>query len=47
VGAVCPNWARTALCGGREVTRVPTAIQGHKATSAHLLDHLFCGGEQR
>src|SRR5258708_38333138 len=26
VGAVCPNWARTVLCGGREVTRVPTAI---------------------
>src|ERR1700681_2596260 len=26
VGAVCPNWARTDLCGGREVTRVPTAI---------------------
>ena len=25
-GAVCPNWARTDLCGGREVTRVPTAI---------------------
>ena len=25
VGAVCPNWARTDLCGGREVTRVPTA----------------------
>jgi hypothetical protein len=24
-GAVCPNWARTDLCGGREVTRVPTA----------------------
>ena len=23
VGAVCPNWARTDLCGGREVTRVP------------------------
>jgi hypothetical protein len=23
--AVCPNWARTDLCGGREVTRVPTA----------------------
>ena len=21
VGAVCPNWARTDLCGGREVTR--------------------------
>ena len=29
VGAVCPNWARTDLCGGREVTRVPTANQGH------------------
>src|SRR5262245_49639238 len=28
VGAVCPNWARTDLCGGREVTRVPTAILG-------------------
>ena len=25
MGAVCPNWARTDLCGGREVTRVPTA----------------------
>src|SRR6202158_2001270 len=25
VGAVCPNWARTDLCGGREGTRVPTA----------------------
>src|SRR3984957_9336386 len=25
VGAVCPNWARTDLCGGRGVTRVPTA----------------------
>jgi hypothetical protein len=24
-GAVCLNWARTDLCGGREVTRVPTA----------------------
>src|ERR1700724_1847779 len=24
-GAVCPNWARTDLCGGREATRVPTA----------------------
>ena len=26
VRAVCPNWARTDLGGGREVTRVPTAI---------------------
>src|SRR5262249_59067051 len=28
VGAVCLNWARTDLCGGRRVTCVPTAIQG-------------------
>src|SRR5664280_1054760 len=26
VGAACPNWARTDLCGGRAVMRVPTAI---------------------
>jgi hypothetical protein len=25
VGAVCGKAARTDLCGGREVTRVPTA----------------------
>jgi hypothetical protein len=25
VGAVCPNWARTDLCGAREVTRIPAA----------------------
>ena len=30
VGAVCPNWARTDLCGGREVTRVPTAKVGFR-----------------
>jgi hypothetical protein len=28
VGAVCPNWARTDLCGGRLVTAVPTANAG-------------------
>jgi hypothetical protein len=27
VGAVCGNAARTALCGGRAVMRVPTAIK--------------------
>ena len=32
VGAVCPNWARTDLCGGREVTRVPTA-KGARAST--------------
>jgi hypothetical protein len=26
VGAECPNWARSDLCGGRSVMRVPTAI---------------------
>jgi hypothetical protein len=26
VGAGCPNWARPDRCGGRGVTRVPTAI---------------------
>jgi hypothetical protein len=26
VGAICPNCARMDLCGGGEVTRVPTAI---------------------
>src|SRR3954469_12585630 len=28
VGAVCLNWARTDLCGGRPETAVPTAIRG-------------------
>src|SRR4051812_46697939 len=27
VGAECPNWARSDLCGGRSVMSVPTAIQ--------------------
>jgi hypothetical protein len=31
VGAVCPNGACTVLGGGREVTRVPTAILGQTA----------------
>jgi hypothetical protein len=29
VGAVCGKAARTDLCGGREVTRVPTAKVAH------------------
>src|SRR5262245_54500839 len=36
VGAVCPNWARTVLCGGREVTRVPTAIHGQTRSFADV-----------
>src|SRR5438445_903804 len=33
VGAVCPNWARTDLCGGRSVMSVPTA--DHSGLSAY------------
>jgi hypothetical protein len=31
VGAVCPNWARTDLCGGRSAMGVPTAIHAQAA----------------
>src|SRR4051812_45625701 len=30
VGAECPNWARSDLCGGRSVMSVPTAIKPHE-----------------
>jgi len=33
-GAVCPNRARTDLCGGRPVMGVPTAINGRPRTAA-------------
>src|SRR6266516_4270061 len=36
VGAVCPNWARTVLCGGRSVMSVPTAISGIRARAMYL-----------
>ena len=29
VGAECPNWARSVLCGGRSAMSVPTAIHGN------------------
>ena len=35
-GAVCPNWARTDLRGGREVTRVPTANHGQTEKSGRV-----------
>src|SRR2546422_1505593 len=45
VGAVCGKAARTDLCGGRGVTRVPTAtdseIQG--LSSPHFRSSLQCG----
>src|SRR5271168_4461653 len=38
VGAVCPNWARTDLCGGRGVTRVPTAkVVGPRVRTTRLI----------
>ncbi len=38
VGAVCPNWARTDLSGGREVTRVPTAIINGRVASVNSVE---------
>jgi hypothetical protein len=38
IQVVCPNWARTDLCGGREVTRVLTAKVGFRGPSGPLLD---------
>ena len=56
-GAVCPNWARTDLCGGREVTRVPTAnhgqteksgrVTGKSAFPSIVLQNGFWGGERK
>ena len=37
VGARCPNGARRDLCGGRGVTRVPTAIEGTKDFNKFLV----------
>ena len=37
VGAVCLNWARTALCGGRSVMSVPTAIWARQFTRPPVL----------
>jgi hypothetical protein len=38
VGAVCPNWARTDLCGGRSVMSVPTAISEMSSQNIPLKD---------
>src|SRR6202011_1343632 len=34
VGAECPNWARSDLCGGRSAMRVPTANAARLAVAA-------------
>src|SRR6516165_2429589 len=36
VGAECPNWARSVLCGGRSVMSVPTAISNIRARAMYL-----------
>jgi hypothetical protein len=43
VGAVCGKAARTALCGGREVTRVPTASASRQYVAVQIDNH----GEDR
>jgi hypothetical protein len=35
--------ARTDLCGGRGVTRVPTATRKRTRLTCRLLDSIFCG----
>jgi hypothetical protein len=41
VGAECPNWARSDLCGGRLAMGVPTAIRArHLAHKIGLFEHL-------
>ena len=37
-GAVCLNWARTDLCGGRPVMGVPTAISHAVCFTTILID---------
>ena len=37
VGAVCPNWASTDLCGGRSVMGVSTAIDVAPDLCRHYL----------
>jgi RNA-directed DNA polymerase len=42
VGAVCPNWARTDLCGGCPVTGIPTAIGSCTGSLLYLVVLLQC-----
>src|SRR5260370_42188035 len=39
-GKLCPNWARTDLCGGREVTPVPTAKRIRRLSKRRILIQL-------
>ena len=40
VGTVCPNWARTDLCGGRSAMGVPTPIRNRvMPCRARAADH--------
>src|SRR5580704_19366450 len=40
IQVVCPNWARTDLCGGREVTRVLTAKVGFRGRQVRCCTQL-------
>ena len=42
VGAVCPNWARTDLCGGCPVTGIPTAITGNSVHPRCTANRSIC-----
>ena len=46
VGAGCLNWARPDLCGGRGVTRVPTAILRARAQSTICTHSRVCYSEE-
>ena len=37
VGTVCPNWARTDLCGGRSAMSVPTAIRNPRNQANEII----------
>ena len=41
VGAECPNWARSDLCGGRPVMDVPTAKISAESPAAYGENALF------
>src|SRR6266700_5555856 len=44
VGAVCPNRARTVLCGGRSVMGVPTATERSDTHQLHFMKTMGFAG---
>jgi putative tryptophan/tyrosine transport system substrate-binding protein len=45
VGAVCPNWACTDLCGGRLATAVPTANINDNGSAANFVAKILKGAK--